>query len=83
MRAYEALEGLVRIAAPIGAPKVKKGFESRWEECEDHPTHDDPEVVVAEGASRPRGELENVARTKIGGYASLIQSEPLVGTYGA
>jgi uncharacterized protein YwqG len=76
LRAYPSLEGLVRIAAPAGAPKVKKGFECRWEECEDHPNHDDSEMVIPAGSRRPRAELENVARTKIGGYATTIQSEP-------
>jgi len=76
LRAYPSLEGLVRIAAPAGAPKVKKGFECRWEECDDHPTHDDSEMVIPAGSRRPRTELENVARTKIGGYATTIQSEP-------
>jgi uncharacterized protein YwqG len=76
LRAYSSVDGLVRIAAPADAPKVKKGFECRWEECEDHPNHDDPEMVIPAGARRPRTELENVARTKIGGYASTIQSAP-------
>lgn len=76
LRAYSSLESLVPIAAPLGAPKAKKGFECRWEECEDHPNHDDPEMVISAGSRRPRTELENLARTKIGGYASTIQSEP-------
>jgi hypothetical protein len=76
LRAYPSVEGLLRIAAPADAPKVKKGFECRWEECEDHPNHDDPEIVAPPGARRPRSGFDNVARTKIGGYASTIQSEP-------
>jgi len=76
LRAYPSLEGLARIAAPAVAPKLKKGFECRWEECEDHPNHDDPEMVIPAGSRRPRAALENVGRTKIGGYASTIQSEP-------
>jgi len=76
LRTYPSLEGLVRIAAPAAAPKVKKGFECRWEECEDHPNRDDSEMVIPAGSCRPRTELENVARTKIGGYATTIQSEP-------
>ena len=76
LRAYKSLEGLARIPAPSDAPKVKKGFECRWEECEDHPNHDDPEMVIPPGSRRPRTQLENVARTKVGGYASTIQSEP-------
>jgi uncharacterized protein YwqG len=33
-------------------------------------------MVIPAGSRRPRAELENVARTKIGGYATTIQSEP-------
>jgi hypothetical protein len=76
LRAYTSLEGLVPMVAPAGAPKVGKGFECRWEECEDHPNYDDPEMVIPAGSHRPRIELENIARTKIGGYASTIQSAP-------
>jgi len=76
LRTYASLEVLARIAAPTDAPKVKKGFECRWEECEDHPNHDDPEMVKVLGARRPRTGFDNVARTKVGGYATTIQSEP-------
>lgn len=76
LRAYTSLEGLVPMVAPAGAPKIVKGFECRWEECEDHPNYDDPEIMVPAGSRRPRVELENIARTKIGGYASTIQSAP-------
>jgi hypothetical protein len=76
LRTYSSLEGLARLATPADAPKVKKGFECRWEECEDHPNHDDPEMVKVPGARCPRGGFDNVARTKIGGYATTIQSEP-------
>jgi hypothetical protein len=80
LRTYSSLEGLVRIPPPAGAPKVKKGFECLWQECEDHPNYDDPEIVLPEGSRRPKGDLENVARTKVGGYASTIQSEPWWGS---
>jgi uncharacterized protein YwqG len=76
LMAYKSLEGLARIAAPADAPKVKKGFECRWEELEDHPNYDDSEIVVPPGTRKPRAHFENVARTKIGGYATTIQSEP-------
>jgi uncharacterized protein YwqG len=76
LRTYPSLAGLARIAAPANTPKLKKGFECRWEECEDHPNHDDPEIVKPAGSRRPRSGFDNVARTKIGGYASTIQSEP-------
>ena len=76
LRTYSSLDGLERIAAPAGAPKVKKGFECRWEECEDHPNYDDSETVIPAGSRRPRTGFDNVARTKVGGYATTIQSEP-------
>jgi Domain of unknown function (DUF1963) len=75
VRTYTSLDGLVPIPVPAGAPKVKNGFECRWAACDDYPTNDDPDVVVPEGMRRPRDELDNVARTKIGGYASLILCE--------
>ncbi|HYX69815.1 MAG TPA: DUF1963 domain-containing protein [Terriglobales bacterium] len=76
LRAYKSLDDLVATPAPPGAPKVKKGFECLWQECEDHPNRDDPEVVKVPGARWPRAGFENLARTKIGGYASTIQGEP-------
>ena len=76
LRTYSSLEGLVPLAVPCGAPKAKKGFECRWEVSDDHPNHDDPDIVVPDGMRRPRVTLENIARTKVGGYASTIQSEP-------
>jgi hypothetical protein len=76
LRTYTSLEGLVPLRAPDGAPTVKKGFECRWEASEDHPNHDDPDMIIPEGTRRPRAALGNVARTKIGGYVSTIQSEP-------
>ena len=76
LRAYPTLAGLVPTPVPPGAPRVKKGFECLWQESEDHPNHDDPEVVKVPGARWPRSNFENLARTKLGGYASTIQSEP-------
>jgi uncharacterized protein YwqG len=76
LRAYKSLEGLARTLAPSDAPKVKKGFECHWEECEDHPNYDDSETVIPAGTRHPRTPLENVARTKVGGYATTIQSDP-------
>jgi uncharacterized protein YwqG len=76
LRAYKSLDGLVPTPAPLWTPKVKKGFECRWEECEDHPNSDDPDLVPVPGVRRPRSNFENVIRTKAGGYASTLQSEP-------
>jgi len=35
LRAYPSIEGLAPLAAPVGTPAVKKGFECRWEQCND------------------------------------------------
>jgi uncharacterized protein YwqG len=35
LRAYKSLDGLTPLAAPPEAPKIKKGFECRWEEITD------------------------------------------------
>lgn len=76
LRAYPSLSGLVAIASPANAPKLKRGLECRWEERDDHPNYDDPDLVVPDGFSNSEAELENIAQTKIGGYASSIQSVP-------
>jgi hypothetical protein len=75
LRAYGSLDGLAPLTAPAGAPKGRKGFECLWQEVDDHPDSDDPELVPVPGARRPSANFENVVRTKIGGYASIIQSE--------
>jgi uncharacterized protein YwqG len=56
--------------------KVERGFECRWEKCLDYAEFDDPDVVVPDGFDPSDVHLDNVRRTKIGGYASNIQSEP-------
>jgi uncharacterized protein YwqG len=76
LRAYKSLDGLATIARPEKAPSVKRGFECRWEACDDYPNYDDPDRIVPDGLDASEIELDNVARTKIGGYASSIQSEP-------
>ncbi len=76
LRAYKTLDGLIPVRKPSSAPASKRGFECRWEECEDHPNYDDPDLVEVDGFDSSDVELENLARTKIGGYASSIQSEP-------
>jgi uncharacterized protein YwqG len=76
LRAYPSLDGMVPIAAPGNAPALNRGFECRWEECDDHPNADDSDWIVPDGFDDSGVELENLARTKIGGYASTIQSEP-------
>jgi uncharacterized protein YwqG len=75
LRVFKTLEGLAPLAIPEGAT-VAQGFEARWMLVEDHPRYDDPDHVVPPGFDTSRVTLENVHRTKIGGYASNIQSEP-------
>lgn len=76
LRAYPSLDGLSPMAAPGYAPKLKRGFECRWEERDDHPNDDDPEKVVPDGFDDSEIEIESLPHTKIGGYAASIQSEP-------
>jgi len=75
LRAYKSLFDLAPLASPADAPKLDKAFECRWEESVDYPTFEDPEIVTPEGVEASEIDLENVHRTKIGGYASHIQSE--------
>ncbi|MCL4202269.1 MAG: DUF1963 domain-containing protein [Pirellulaceae bacterium] len=74
VRSYATLEGLRPLAIPAGAT-VPRGFEVRYELAEDHPVYDDPELKVVPGFNRNGVHLENIHRTKMGGYASNIQSE--------
>jgi uncharacterized protein YwqG len=76
LRAYPSLSGLAAIAPPDNAPALKRGFECRWEEADDHPNYDDPDRVVPDGFDDTDVEMESLARTKIGGYPCSIQSEP-------
>jgi hypothetical protein len=74
--AYASLSGLTAMTRPSDTPVLKRGFECRWEACDDHPNYDDPRRVIPAGFDDDEVELENAAFTKIGGYASTIQSEP-------
>ena len=76
LRAYKSIDGLVPLTYPANAPKVQRGFECSWEECDDQPVYDDSELIVPDKFDRSHIHLDNVRRTKIGGYASNIQSEP-------
>lgn len=76
LRAYKSLDGLVPLIASPNIPKIGKAFECAWEKVEDHPNDDDAERVEIPGARTPRKGFDNVARSKIGGCASTIQSEP-------
>jgi hypothetical protein len=75
LRAYKSLIDLAPLSSPTDAPSLNRGFECRWEECADYPTDDDPEIQVPEGFEASDVDLENVRRTKVGGYASHIQSD--------
>lgn len=76
LRGYTSLEGLAPLDPPAGTPALKRRFECSWELVEDHPHYDDHELVVPKGFDNSDVELENAARTKIGGYATTIQSAP-------
>lgn len=71
LSAYPSIGELTPMTRPTDAAALRRGFECRWEACDDHPNYDDPDRV---GDSDE--ELDHVARTKIGGYLSTIQSEP-------
>ncbi len=74
--AYPTLDGLTAMSRPDDAPTLSRGFECRWEACEDHPNYDDPDRVVPEGFDDSEVQFENAGNTKVGGYLSTIQSEP-------
>jgi hypothetical protein len=76
LRTYQSVDGLVKSVRPANAPRARRGLECSWQECTDHPNHDDPEKVLPAGFDDSDLELENVARTKIGGYVTTVQSEP-------
>jgi hypothetical protein len=75
VRCYPSLVGMVPLMPPLGAPKVRRGFECKWIETEDFPSPDDPEHPGPEKVEDFEGEFENVTRSKIGGWPSSIQSE--------
>jgi uncharacterized protein YwqG len=72
--AFHSLDGLAPLA-PAGA-KRRKGLECTWAAADDHPNYDDPAREAVEGFDDSSVELENVARTKIGGYVTTVQAEP-------
>lgn len=80
IRAYKSPEGLVSLQPPTPGTS-RKGFECRWELCEeDYPVYDDPGLVPVPGVPEDEldelleeAELYNLKRTKIGGWASNIQ----------
>ena len=74
IRTYSALESLRPLVIPAGAT-MPRGFEVRYDLAEDHPVYDDPDLKVPPGFNPNGVHLENIHRTKIGGYASNIQSE--------
>jgi hypothetical protein len=73
VRTYPNLDDLRPLAIPARAT-VPRGFEVRYELAEDHPVYDDPELKDVSGFNRRGVHLDNIYRTKIGGYASNIQS---------
>jgi hypothetical protein len=75
VRAYATAHGLVPLSPPKGST-LERGFECSWSVVEDQPVYDDPDLVVPEGFDNADIHLDNIHRTKIGGYPSNIQSEP-------
>lgn len=75
LRAYASTKELAAISRPANAPPTGRGFECRWEAVDDQPVYDDPDIAIPAGFDNADIDLENVRRTKIGGYASNIQSE--------
>ena len=76
VRTYKSLDGLAPMTPPAGAPAARKGFEGSWRACDDYPSLDDPDRSVPDDFDDSELEVESVHRTKIGGWASNIQSEP-------
>ncbi len=74
--AYDSTDGLGNLMMPPDAPRLAKSFECLWQEEEDHPHHDEPELARVPGARWPQRGFDNVTRSKVGGYDSSIQSEP-------
>lgn len=74
IRTYSTLDDLSPLDIPMGAT-MPRGFEVRYEVMEDHPDYSDPELKLVPGFDRSNIHLDNIGRTKIGGYASLVQSE--------
>jgi hypothetical protein len=75
VRTYDRLDGLLPLTIPAGA-SFYRGFEVRYSLVEDHPVFDDPEIKIPKGFDDTDIHLDNIPRSKVGGYASNIQSEP-------
>ena len=74
LRTYDSLEGLVPLVVPQGCT-FKRGFEGKWDLVDDFPVYDDPDIILPEGFKNSDAHLDNFHCTKIGGFASNIQSE--------
>lgn len=75
LRTYDSLDGLTPLEPPPGVPSLHKGFECKWEAVDDYPCHEDPDAQNPRDLDTSELELSNAARTKIGGWPSLIQAE--------
>lgn len=73
IREYSSLEGLVPMEIPEGAT-VDRGFELKFDQVIDYPSFDDSERVSISGFDSSEVHLDGVHRSKIGGYATNIQS---------
>lgn len=74
VRPYTSFDNLIPLSIPDGC-SFERGCEGKWELVDDQPVFDDPDIIVPEGFDNSRIRLNNVHRTKIGGYASNIQSK--------
>ena len=80
LRTYRRLEDLNPLAIPVGAT-FTRGFEARWHQADDQPVFDDPDLVDPDDFRQCGVHLKNIHRTKVGGYASNIQSGQWWGPY--
>lgn len=74
IRDYKSIEGLRPLSIPDGQT-VYRGFEVRYDLVDDYPAFDDPDLQTVPGFDSSGIHLDNVGRSRIGGFASNIQSE--------
>ena len=87
IRAYASLDGLELLTPPVFRLAGRdvwlnsQGSECQWLEVTDHPKYDDSAIIIPEGFDNDSVHLKNQHRSKIGGYASSIQSEVIWSSY--
>ncbi|WP_155299166.1 DUF1963 domain-containing protein [Deinococcus kurensis] len=78
LRAYPTLADLIPVEAPNQPWHWMRGFECQWQMITDYPAYDDAQLRLPDGLSLEDDLPEeihgfNVARSKVGGFASTIQ----------